>query len=140
MPEKAMEGTVVSMNNIESGNYSGYEDPQQLVINNKEDWVRTWHQLNQHRSPLPKLPEVDFSKQTIIAVFLGMKGSGGFGIRIAETTLSGKTLNVKVIQTKPGKDCMTTSSMTQPYHLVSVDKAAIENAAFSVEEQINDCK
>ena len=140
MPDQALEGTAVAMSEIQSGTYSGYDDPQQIVITTQEEWAKTWEKINQHKSPAPEMPKVDFNTQSVVAVFLGMKGSGGFGIRIAETKMSGEILNVKVVQSKPGQDCMTTSALTQPYHLIVVDKAAIQEAAFSVEEKINDCE
>ncbi|ASV28855.1 hypothetical protein [Maribacter cobaltidurans] len=51
---------------ILSGDYSGIEDEQLLVINNKVQWEEFFGRVNRTRKPGLTVPEIDFEKNTII--------------------------------------------------------------------------
>ena len=48
------------------GDYSGFEDEQLLVINNKVQWEEFFGRINRTRKPGLTVPEIDFEKNTII--------------------------------------------------------------------------
>ncbi|MEO9953963.1 protease complex subunit PrcB family protein [Nonlabens sp.] len=48
------------------------------VIDNKEDLIALYDQLNETRSPNYELPVIDFKKQSVIVAAMGQKSTGGF--------------------------------------------------------------
>lgn len=107
---------------IDKGYYSGYSNPAYHVINNANEWTYVWNQHTQTMLPQQPPPEVDFSKTTIIAVFMGEFNTGGYGIEITEVIDTGLSVVVKVEKTYPGKGCIVTQAFSQPYHIVKLDK------------------
>lgn len=67
------------------------------------------------------MPEIDFEKQMVLAVFMGTKNSGGYRIEIASIAKAKDTLAVKVInyQREAG---MMLPVLTSPFQLVLLPK------------------
>ena len=72
---------------------------------------------------MPFVPEVDFKKNMVLAVFLGAKPSGGHSVRVTGVTRSGAGLTVLVRPAAPAPDAITPAVITSPYHLVVVPRA-----------------
>lgn len=111
----------IQMTTIAGGNYGAIEHREDIFISSSEEWEKLWKELHAHTSPLPPLPEVDFSRETVIAAFLGTKTTGGYGIEIIDLTeIEGKlTAAVKTRTPSPGE--MVTMAITRPYHIVKVN-------------------
>jgi len=50
--------------------HSGHPERTNNVINSKAEWELLWAQVVSCVSPKPDLPEIDFTRRTIIGVFL----------------------------------------------------------------------
>jgi hypothetical protein len=72
--------------------------------------------------PQDPLPVVDFSKTTIIAVFMGRCPTMGYEIEIKEIIDTGLSVVVRVEKTHPGERCLVGEAITSPFHIVKVDK------------------
>src|SRR5215211_7596813 len=59
---------------------TGLVQPVRLVVRDTDTWRSTWSRIYERHSPVPPLPEVDFSKEAIIVAALGQRGSGGYSI------------------------------------------------------------
>jgi hypothetical protein len=95
----------------------GKSDSRNLVVNTRDAWQSLWSEVSDDIS----LPNIDMSEYVVIAVFSGIKGSGGHGITISKAFLDPeKKLNVKIIDTSPGINCITTQAVTYPYHIIAV--------------------
>jgi hypothetical protein len=70
------------------------------------------------------LPQVDFRKHTVLAVFSGEKPSGGYDIKIEKVLESGDRKNVAVIyrESAPAAGMDTIAVLTYPRHVVVVRK------------------
>ncbi len=128
---------VISYEEVETG-YYGTASNQNIVIRQEARFVEFWESLHQNKTPIPDLPDVDFSNQMVIAATMETQPSGGYGIKITQVRLKNGILGVKVLNTKPGDGCITTGALTTPYHLVKLDKRN-EEVEFFEEEKINNC-
>jgi hypothetical protein len=65
-------------------------------------------------------PDIDFSKEFVIAVFAGQQPTGGHSIVVAAVidALDTRIVDVKLV--KPGAGCMVTEALTTPYQIVAV--------------------
>lgn len=106
---KRMEFQTVTPTSGSRRSSSGY-----YVVQNVDEWVEVFGQ----QTP----PEVDFSRDTVIAVFMGSFRTGGYSIRVKEIIDTGLLVVVKVEKSYPGRGCVLPQVITSPYHVVKVDK------------------
>ncbi len=123
---------------LAKGFYSGYNSKDFLVIKSDEELERVWNLTFSGVSPQPKPPEIDFSKQMLVAVFLGRRMTGGFSIQIESVVEHENKVVVHVLESSPAKNCIVTQALTSPYHMVvfeRVDKPVV----FQEESKIVEC-
>ncbi len=99
---------------------SGILDRRRLVIINAETWATFWAELHANISPVPDPPSIDFESDEIIAATMGQRSTGGYTIRIEGISRRGDDLEVVIVETSPGRGCLTTQALTSPATAVSV--------------------
>ncbi|HJY63227.1 MAG TPA: protease complex subunit PrcB family protein [Ignavibacteria bacterium] len=130
---------IVPFDSLTHRYYSSINEKKYVIIKNESDYKKLWDEFYKDLDQLPIIPEVDFTKHSVIAVFMGVKNTGGFDIKIDKITSSGSKLTVSVIETSPGVNCMVTDAITKPSDFVKIDKTDKE-AEFKVTSIITDCK
>jgi len=123
---------------ISVGTHSGCGSQANLVIHDSQAWIDLW---NQHMlfmvEPLP-VPEVDFSANMVVAVFMGVVNTGGYTLHIYEVVETESTIIVKMERTEPGPSCIVPQVLTQPYHMIQI--AGTEKpVTFDVTTRILEC-
>jgi hypothetical protein len=118
-PSPAPAGTSVPMTPINSNRMSGIDTPQQSVVRTPAEFEALWRK----HAPSQPMPTVDFSKQMVLAVFLGSRPSGGFGVQITGVQASGKDLVVQWVEMRPAPGMAAATVMTAPAHLVAVPQS-----------------
>jgi len=93
---------------------SRFPNPGYYVIQSVDEWTEVFDGRPQS--------EVDFSRSTVVAVFMGSFRTGGYQIKVREIIDTGLLVVVKVEKTYPGKGCVLPQVLTYPYHIVKVDK------------------
>ena len=58
----------------------------------------------------------------VVGVFLGMKPSAGFSVRITSVTAKGTSAVVEYVEGRPKPGMMTAQVITFPFHLVSLPR------------------
>jgi hypothetical protein len=114
-------GIRIKFRTIGKGISSGHTTSEYYVIQNNDEWTRVWNQHTKIMYPRDPLPQIDFSKTTVIGVFMGQQLTTGYGIEVKEIIDTGLLIVVKVEKTYP-KGCAVGEMLTNPYHIVSVDK------------------
>jgi hypothetical protein len=100
---------------VAQGQQSEIREPRQIVVTSREAWAALWQQ---HGAQLP-VPAVDFTHESIVAVFLGTRPSGGFAVDILAVR-TGSAPVVEYRERRPGPDMMTTQALTFPFSIVAV--------------------
>ncbi len=111
---------MVLFETLAKGAYSGWTERAHLVIRDENTFGSVWSKVYSGASPAPPLPQVDFSREMVIAVFSGEKSTGGYGIEIAEIINRSDILEVRVIERTPGRGCFVTQALSRPYHIVKL--------------------
>jgi hypothetical protein len=104
---------------------SGIKGARRLVIREQDTWSRFWSELGAGVQP-----QVDFSRDLVIAVASGERSTGGHDIAVQRVTRSDGELRIEVVETAPGPDCMTTAALTQPVDVVLVPAAGVTGWSF----------
>ncbi len=124
----------VEIRRIGSWVSSGVKGSRRLVIRDQKTWTAFWSELG-----AGVRPEVDFSRDLVIAVASGEHSSGGHQIAVQQVTQDGGTLRIEVVDTSPGPDCMTTSALTQPVDVVLVPAEGVKGWSFIDRKATNAC-
>ena len=113
-----MSAQTPSFTNIAKGDVSGQQEARQVTVRTAAEWQALW----KSHSPMEKLPAVDFSKRMVVGIFLGSKPSAGHEVEIIGVRTEGKDLVVEYVQKQPGRGTMAAQILTEPFHLVAVDR------------------
>ena len=96
----------------------GIKTKRYSAINTQAELETLW------RSAFPgvQIPEIDFTKQTVLAAFLGEKPSGGYEVTITGVKTEADKAVVSVTEKQPPAGAAAAAVMTQPFHIITVDK------------------
>jgi len=139
MSEAPSTAKTITFEEISKQAFSGLDKAENLYIDNAADWTEFWSRVHSNSTPSPESPSIDFSKHIILAACMGTQNSGGHSTKISEIKAEGETVYVSIVNTSPGKGCMSTMAITYPYHVIQVEKGSIKQAVFSTEERVHDC-
>jgi hypothetical protein len=112
----------VQMETLNADWMSGIYKPEQVVIRTDAEWQSLW----QRHAPGRTAPAVDFSKNMVVAVFLGSRPSGGYAVQISGVRTVGNTLVVQWNESRPGPGQVAAQVITSPAHIVAVPRHAGE--------------
>jgi hypothetical protein len=104
------------------GNFSDVLTASEQVITDESTWEDVWERVHAKKSPRPALPIVDFTKQAVIAVFLGKHASGGYTIQISRIRDTGRRVEVEVDRFSPTRSNSVIEVDTSPYDIVVIPK------------------
>lgn len=127
-PEDRPAGEAVTIVEEWRGQQSEQEEAGLEVIRDEAGWQRVWEQVPGEEEP----PEVDFSRHTAIAAWMGSRPTGGYDLRIREVRDESDHLAVAVEHRQPGPDEALTQALTSPYHIVLIPES--DKPIRSVEE------
>ena len=99
-------------------NMSNVEDVKQAVARTPAEWAALWRLHAGDQAP----PKIDFSKRTVVAVFLGTRPTAGYAVEVSGTRQTGKTLIVEWREGQPKPGNVSAQVITSPSHLVSIPK------------------
>jgi hypothetical protein len=109
------------------------------LITHVNEWRAIWKKISADQTPQPALPQVNFDEKTLVACFMGEQRSGGFRIEIQSLSCEGKNFDAKLIHHEPGRNCLLTMALTQPFLVVAIDKCEATNSNFDIEGKLKDC-
>jgi len=101
----------------------GYTTPEIRVVKGRESLLKVYGQVNKSRKPGFPIPDIDFSRETIVAVFMGKKNTGGYGVAVEEVREEKGKLIVAIKETKPSSGAMAITVITQPFCIVKINSS-----------------
>ena len=110
--------TSVPIRSLDRGAMSQIDGARQAVARSDAEWRMLW---SQHAGDRAR-PAVDFSKEMVVAIFLGTRPTAGFSVEIVGAREEGAMLIVSYRETRPQPGIVTAQVLTSPYHLVAVPK------------------
>jgi len=105
---------------IAKGDASGQQIGRQVTVRTAAEWKALWKE----HAPIDKMPDVDFTRNMVVGIFLGSKPSAGHEVEIVGVRTQDKDFIVEYVQKQPARGTMSAQILTEPYHLVSVPKHA----------------
>ncbi|MGE5329421.1 MAG: protease complex subunit PrcB family protein [Deltaproteobacteria bacterium] len=119
---QSMKNTEPGFETIMISEYCGINEPNNAVVQNKEKFEELWKLTNSGVYPVTAAPEIDFEKNTIVAVYMGQKPTGGYRIEITKIEENEQNVVVTVKETMAQGDSILTNVLTSPVHIVKIKK------------------
>lgn len=139
---KASPGPIVSSVNfdtlVDGDTHSDYPH-KQLYLANDKDWQSYWRSVHAALPSVPPILPVDFKTSGVVAVTMGQKTTGGYGLKITNITTSSVGSTVDVSESTPAVGCMVTQSITNRYLIVRTDKLT-EPVTFRISPSTRQCQ
>ncbi len=125
---------------IAEGNQSAMEEASNKLITHPDDWKKLWTETYVGIDPKPDMPEVDFAKNKVIAIYLGMVRTGGHTLTIGSIELDKENTTVAIKHGKPGAGCMTTSAIEYPFLFATIARNTPEAINFITQTEEIPCE
>jgi hypothetical protein len=118
---------------IARGAHSQVQKTERAVARTQDEWAALWKRHAGVSPQAAEVPKVDWSKETVLAVFMGERSTGGYAVQIVGAReLEGKLVaEVEYVLPKPGG--FVTQAFTSPFHIAAVGKSALPVAWKQVE-------
>lgn len=127
-PSKTLKKEEIVFNTISKGVLfgNGIEGilEEKFTITNEKQWQVFLNKINSVNNVSSSFSEINinFSNHNIICVFDTIRNTGGYAIEIERIFIEKKNLNIVYNKKEPGPMEMTTTIITQPYHIVKIQK------------------
>jgi hypothetical protein len=114
---------------------TGIGEARRLVIKDANTWAAFWSELG-----VGDRPDVDFTRDVVVAAAAGQRPTGGHEIAIDRVTQTDGELTVEVVERTPGPNCVTTASLTQPVDVAIVPASDVRGWSFVERKEIRGCR
>lgn len=101
---------------LSESDYQGKDTKSYEIIKDNESLMKLYQSVNDEQ-----IPRIDFTKERIVALFLGQKNSGGYSIKVKDVVEKGGKIYVSVQETAPKAGENATMAMTNPYTIVKIN-------------------
>ena len=101
---------------LSESQYQGKEQESFEVIRDVASFKSLYQSINNE-----DLPKIDFTKQSVVALFLGQRNSGGYAIKIKNVTEKDGKIYVEVEKLSPQPGEGVTMAITNPYSIVKIN-------------------
>ncbi|NVD96593.1 hypothetical protein [Massilia sp. BJB1822] len=101
---------------------SAVRTARQNVVRDEAAWRQLWQEVHADNPQPPPLPQIDFGRKMVIALFRGAQGDGCADIRIERTSLRQGKLLVEYSWRNAQADAVCPAYLPQPQHLAVVDR------------------
>ena len=126
-PTPPVNGSPTAFETIDIGVQSGVAGGELKItqIETQAEWENFWSRHQGNVIPPPPAPSVDFSREMVIAAVDQTEPSGGYRFEITGIEEIEGGLAVRVSKMIPGPDCIVTTALTQPFHIVRMARTTV---------------
>jgi len=110
----------VPFSTLATGLASGVGQPTQIVVRSQNEWTALWSRHMRAPSAPPPPPSVDFSRDMVVALFMGERPTGGYAIEVTQIERTDAGLSIRYRTRHPDPSAMQTQALTQPFHLIKL--------------------
>jgi hypothetical protein len=103
---------------IARGASSLIHEPKQAVVRTTDEWRSLWAAHDARNPP----PSVDFSKNMVVALFLGSRRTAGFSVDITGVESGPSALTVTYAEQGPAPGDITAQMLTFPFVMVALPR------------------
>lgn len=106
----------------------GFQGASYQLVTSRDELIALWQRAYGSQLTVPPLPELDYRRETVVALFLGSKPTGGYGVDVVDARDEGGELYLDLRLTEPGPGTITTQALTSPWLVLRVLRAGYQAA------------
>lgn len=106
----------------------GFEQQRFFLVRDDATLRTLWNRAHGSQLQVPPVPDVTFSRETVVALFLGTKPTGGYGIEVQDLALTQGELFIDARISEPAPDAITTQALTSPWVMIRVLAGGVDSA------------
>lgn len=106
---------------VKQGQQGSAQKPSRHVVRTQAEWTALWKANLGGAAP----PKVDFSREMVLAAFMGTRPTGGYAIKITSAREEKGKLVVTVTEQQPPPGSMAIQVLTSPFHIVAVKRSSL---------------
>jgi hypothetical protein len=126
VPFLPKDGTGIMFSSLVEHAFSGVHSARNVVIKDEAAWARLWAEHASGNTPAPALPKVDFSKNMLLGVFAGEKGSGCRQVGVIKVAVSGGKIAVEYEERDLSMVALCIQAISAPANVVVVPRSDAE--------------
>ena len=107
---------------VAKGSHSGITEERFIVARDSAEFDVLWREHGVIMEPPPPRPEVDFSREMLVGIFAGTRPTAGHAVTIDRIRAAGTGAIVSYRHEAPDRSGMMLTVLTQPHHLVRVER------------------
>lgn len=110
---------------IASGSNAVASEEDYRLIGNDDELRQVWNAAQGAMLTPPPLPEVFWDRETVLALFMGSRSSGGYSISLVGMSQLGNEIFADIRITEPAPGAITTQALTSPWQLVRILRGGV---------------
>lgn len=118
-------GTPIAFATVEAASFSGITTATTAVVRSDAAWASLWAMHAAWRLPPPPAPTVDFTRDEVLALFVGGRPDGCHGVEILRVLDDGQRRTVVYAESVPGPGVMCAAVATAPVQMVRVSASPL---------------
>ncbi|HRN17639.1 MAG TPA: protease complex subunit PrcB family protein [Trueperaceae bacterium] len=100
----------------------GFPSASYQLVSNQDQLISLWQRAYGSQLTVPPVPSLDYRRETVVALFLGTKPSGGYGLEVRSVREEEGDLYVDLTLTEPAAGSITTQALTSPWLIIRVQR------------------
>lgn len=112
----------VPFETIMQGQQAGRTEAGNLVVDSPADLERVWRQIQVRDDDYGEPPELSFSEETVIVLFMGRRNTGGYTIEVEEVRAEPDRVTVYYREYSPAPGDVVAQVLTSPFHVVRIPR------------------
>jgi hypothetical protein len=123
---------------VDKNSNGGFQELTQEIYTNQTAFEKAWKLAWSNFSDPTPAPIVDFNKEMVVLVALGMRKNGGYQLKINSVREETNEIMVDYTETTPNPKCTYSQSIVFPYEFISFAKTN-KKVSFKVAKQVGSC-
>lgn len=100
----------------------GFGSASYQIVTSQDQLISLWQRAYGNQLTVPALPSLDFRRETVVALFMGSRSTGGYGIDVRSVRDENGELYIDVAFTQPAAGDITTQATTSPWLILRVQR------------------
>ena len=129
----------ITFKTIDKNTNGGFQELTQEVYTNQIAFEKAWKLAWSNFSDPTPAPIVDFNKEMVVLVALGMRKNGGYQLKINSVREETDEIIMDYTETTPNPKCTYSQSIVFPYEFISFSKTS-KKVVFKSSSIVGECK
>ncbi|MGQ0739763.1 MAG: protease complex subunit PrcB family protein [Bacteroidota bacterium] len=137
-PEADTTNTIVKWQELNSGSECTVQEPKNMVISSISQLDSLWSAAFTGDDK-PAKPSIDFSKNSVVALFLGSVKSGGHSVSISSIQQEKNGIKIEIQRKLPGKSCIASTAIEFPFYIGLTETTLTGKPVFAIKTIEYEC-